>query len=163
MNAFLRRALSWALIALLGELVVAPAIAIAGVAPDFSVIALVMLALSSGALAGTIGGFALGLVQDLASPPLLGLNALCKTLVGYGWGRMRGQLLFGFPLVEGGVVAVAAFANDLLYLLIASGLRGEEFLAPLLLRALPAALYSGIVGIPLLRLADRLGVLARED
>ena len=44
MRHFLRTTLSWILLAFLGEPVVAPLIAIGGIAPDFTVIALVILA-----------------------------------------------------------------------------------------------------------------------
>jgi rod shape-determining protein MreD len=158
------RTLLWcALVAFVGEVLIAPAIAIFGVAPDFAVIALLMLALAQGALGGCIGGCLLGLVQDLASPHLLGLNALCKTFVGYASGRVRGHLLFGLPVVEASLVAVAVLAHDALYLLVESRFGFAAFFRPFLLHALPSALYSGLAGLPLLRLAARLGVLGRDE
>jgi rod shape-determining protein MreD len=161
--ALLRTILIWVITAVLGELLVAPAIAIGGVAPDFSIIALVLLSLTSGPLAGSVGGFCIGLVQDLATPPLLGLNALCKTVIGHAWGRMRGYLLYGMPVVEATLVLVAVLVHDTFYLLIASLLSGSEFVRPLLTKALPASLYSAVLGVPLLRLARRLGIFTPED
>jgi rod shape-determining protein MreD len=151
------------LLAFGGEVVLAPLLSIGGVAPDFSVIALVILALAEGSFAGCVGGFALGLVQDLAMPPLLGLHAFCKSTLGYMVGRLRGSLAFGMPFVEGLMVAVVALAHDTVYLLIRSWLSPDAFLLPLFLWAVPRSLYTGLVGMALLRLADILGLMRRGD
>ena len=69
MRQFTRITLLWMFVAFVGDALVAPMIDIAGRAPDFTIIALVMLALSAGAMPATIGGFMLGLVQDVAACP----------------------------------------------------------------------------------------------
>jgi len=163
MRYFLRTTLLWILTAYLGETLIAPLITIGGVAPDFSVIAVFMLALAAGTVPATVGGFLTGLAQDLADPTLLGLRALCKSCLGFGLGKLRGRLVHGVPLVEGAVVAVAVLAHDVVYLLVQSNMVDEAFLLPLLTKSLPAAVYSGVVAVPLLRLAELLGVLAPED
>ena len=142
---------------------VGPLIAIGGVSPDFTMIALVILALAAGPGPGTVGGFLLGLVQDLSNPALLGLQALCKTVLGFGLGRLRGRLVQGMPLVEATVIAISVVAHDLIFLLIQSNLSDENSFLSLFTRTLPAAVYSGLVGIPFLRLAEFLGVLRQED
>ncbi len=163
MSRLLRTLLWCAFVAFAGQLLLAPAIAILGVAPDFTLIALLTLAIAEGALFGCAGGFLIGLVQDLAIPHLLGLGALCKTLVGYGGGRTRDHLQFGMPVVQGAVVVLAALVHDTLYLAVASGFGGADFFASFFRHALPGALYSGVVGVPLLLLAARVGVLGRDD
>jgi rod shape-determining protein MreD len=160
---FLRLSLAWILLAFVGETVLAPLMAIGGVAPDFAVIALVILALAGGAFAGCLGGFVLGLAQDLVMPPLLGLNALCKTGIGYVLGRMGGSFALGMPLVEGLIIALATLIHATIYLLIRSWLSPDAFLVPLFIWAVPRSLYTGLVGIPLVRLADILGLLRRGD
>jgi rod shape-determining protein MreD len=160
---FLRTTLTWILLAFVGEVLIAPLISIGKIAPDFPIIALVILALAEGVTAGTVGGFTMGLVQDLATPDLLGLRALCKTCLGFTLGRMRDHLVYGVPIVEGVVVALAVLAHDTLFLLVQSRLSAEAFLRPFLSEAIPVALYSGLVGIPLLRLADLVGVLNRPE
>lgn len=67
------------------------------------------------------------------------------------------------PLVEGTVVAVSVAAHDLVFLVIQSNLSDEASVLSLLTRTLPTALYSGLVGMPLLRIADFWGILRRED
>jgi rod shape-determining protein MreD len=160
---FARTTLVFFLVAFLGETVVAPIIDIKGIAPDFSIIALIILALSAGAGAGTVGGFALGLIQDLTQPTLLGLHALCKCGVGYGIGTLRGRLVHGVPVVEATMVALAVLAHDLIYLLFQSRLIDESFLVPLVTRSIPVAIYSGLVGVPILRLVELVGLLRQED
>ena len=163
MRVFLRTTIGWMLVALVGDTLVAPAISIAGIAPDFTVIALVILALAEGSYAGCVGGFVIGLVQDLANPEFLGLLALCKTGLGFTVGRLRGHLLYGIPVVEGVVVALAVMVHDTLYELVRTQMSSEAFLPAFLFRVLPISLYSGLVGIPLLRVADLVGILRRED
>ena len=150
-------------VAFLGGTMVGPLIDIGGVAPDFTIIALVILALASGPIPGTVGGFLLGLVQDLSNPTLLGLQALCKTGLGYGLGRLRGRLVHGMPLVEATVIAISVLAHDLVFLMIQSNLSDESNFLSFFTLTLPSAIYSGLVGIPLLRLAEFLGILSQED
>lgn len=150
-------------LAFVGGTMVGPLVSIAGVAPDFGIIALVIMALAAGPIPGTTAGFLLGLVLDLSTPNLLGVQALCKTGLGFGLGRLRGRLIHGMPLVEGTVVAVSVAAHDLVFLVIQSNLSDEASVLSLLTRTLPTALYSGLVGMPLLRIADFWGILRRED
>ncbi len=163
MRLYLRLITLCAAVAFVGGTMVGPFISIAGVAPDFTIIALVILSLAAGSVPGTIGGFLLGLIQDLSTPSLLGLQALCKTLLGFGLGRLRGRLIHGMPLVEATVIAIAVVAHDLVFLVIQSSLTTESHLLSIFTRTLPAAIYSGLVGIPLLRVADYLGILRQED
>ncbi len=115
MRTFIRTTITWLVVAFVGDTILGPLIDINGVAPDFSVIALVILALATGAGSATVGGFMLGLVQDLSNPSLLGLQALCKSGLGFGVGSLRGRLLYGVPLVEGLVVSLrGANARDVI-------------------------------------------------
>lgn len=163
MRHFVRTTLLWFLVAFIGDALLAPAIDIAGRAPDFTIIALVMLALSAGAVPATVGGFVLGLVQDLGNPPLLGLRSLCKCLLGFGLGRLRGRLVHGVVAVDAVMIVLAVLLHDFVFLLVQSNLTQERFLVPLLTQSLPVAVYSALVGVPLLRLAELLGVLRPED
>ncbi len=163
LRVFLRTTLVWVLVALVGESVLAPLLRIGPAEPDFAVIAVVLLALAEGPFAGTVGGFALGLMQDLATPHLLGLNALTKTVIGYAVGRLRGHLVHGMVVVEAVLVGAAVLAHDLVYLLVASRLGSEDFLRPFLVEAVPSALYSSILGAVLLYAADAAGILRREE
>ena len=163
MRQFIRITMLWMAVAFVGDALVAPMIDIAGRAPDFTIIALVMLALSAGPMPATIGGFVLGLVQDVANPPLLGLRSLCKCVLGFGLGRLRGRLVHGVIVVDAVMIVVAVLLHDFVFLLVQSNLTQERFLVPLLTQSLPTAAYSALVGVPLLRLAEMLGVMNPED
>ena len=163
MRQYVRLVLLCTAVAFVGGTMVGPLIAIKGVAPDFTIVALVILALAAGSGPGAAGGFLLGLVHDLSNPALLGLQALCKTGLGFGLGRLRGRLVQGMPLVEATVIAISVVAHDLVFLLIQSNLSAESSFLSLFTRTLPAAVYSGLAGIPLLRLAEFLGILRQED
>lgn len=57
--------------------------------PDVMLLTTVFLGLHRGGIAGLVGGFALGLVQDALSGGLLGLNALLKGLIGRSTGGLK--------------------------------------------------------------------------
>ena len=61
------------------------------------------------------------------------------------------------------VVALAVLFHDLVFLLVQSRLIDEGFLRPFLTQSLPVALYSGIAGVLVIRLADLWGILGQED
>ncbi len=109
------------------------------------------------------GGFVIGLVQDLSNPAVLGLHALCKCTLGFSLGSLRSRLVHGMPVVEAVVVALAVILHDLIFLLVQSRLTDEGFLRPFLTQSLPVALYSGVAGILVIRLADLAGILGQED
>lgn len=163
MKTFLRTTLVWMLLAFIGDTMISPLVGIKGVSPDFSIIALVVLALAAGPVPGTVGGFVIGLVQDLSNPAVLGLHALCKCTLGFSLGSLRSRLVHGMPVVEGVVVALSVVLHDLVFLLVQSRLTDDGFLRPFLTQSLPVALYSGVAGILVIRLADMMGILGEED
>ncbi|MCP4292138.1 MAG: rod shape-determining protein MreD [bacterium] len=163
MRYFLQTSLIWILVAFVGETLISPAISIKGISPDFSIIALVVLSLAAGPMPGTVGGFVLGLIQDLSNPALLGLHALCKCTLGFSLGALRSRLVHGMPVAEGIVVALAVLAHDLVFLLVQSRLVDEAFLNPLLTESFPVAIYSGVAGMLIIRLADLVGIMGQED
>jgi hypothetical protein len=67
------------------------------------------------------------------------------------------------PVVELLVLMAAVIAHDFVLLAFQSSMSGEAFLAPLFGRTLPVAVYTGLVGVLMIRLADLLGLLGRED
>lgn len=163
MRDFIRTTLIWVLVAFLGETVLSPMIDIRGIAPDFAIIALVILALAKGPLPATAAGFLMGLVQDLSNPTLLGLQAACKCGLGFGLGKVRGRLVYGLPVVEGAVLMLAVLAHDLAFLIV-SGLMGSPVEpGPFFLQSVLVALYTGLVGLPVLRIAELLGILRPEE
>jgi rod shape-determining protein MreD len=163
MNGLLRLSFIGILVAFLGETLLGPLISIRGIAPDFSIIAVVLLGLSLGAGPATGGGFLIGLIQDLSNPPLLGLHALCKCLLGFSIGTIRPRLVFGVPVMEVMLIGLSVIAHDFLFLLVQSQFSDDGFIIPLLTQTLPVALYSGLIGVLLQRFMEMVGILKWED
>ena len=124
-----------------------PHIGIAGIRPDLPLVVAVLLGYLRGATIGTVGGFFVGLAQDLTNPAFLGLNALTKSLLGYASGSMREQLNASNPVAQAAVLFVAVLAHDLVYLTIFTHLALSELLLGLWTRSLPTALYTALVGM----------------
>lgn len=94
-----------------------PRLGNARVSPDFLLIGLMLFAMRSGAGAGAVAGFLVGLIGDSLTPARFGAGALAHTLVGYfaAWGR---ALFFADNmLVNAGFVAVGLWFRDLVVLM----------------------------------------------
>ena len=135
---------------------VAPRIAIGPVAPDFVVICVVLFGLQRGPIAGSLFGFVVGLIVDLGNPGFLGLNGLTKSVLGYGAGRL-GTATSPGVLVLFLVFFAAAFAHDVLYLLVFMWPHVGGAFVTMVTTALPSALYTAVAGIVVERLLAMLG------
>ena len=122
------------------------------VVPDILLIWIVYLAIRRGQLAGTVAGFAIGLLLDLSSgeASMLGLAALTKSIGGFVAGyffnenRMF-QILGSYKFVV--AVGVIALVHNTLYFLIF--LQGTSIVMwdILLQYALPASLYTALLAL----------------
>lgn len=117
------------------------------IGPDFPLLIVAYFAIFRGALAGSIFGFVVGLLQDLLNPSFLGLNALTKTLVGFALGRAGAQTERDHPLFLLALFGVAALAHDFVYLLFFTQLRLGHFFVTWATVSLPSAVYTAVVGI----------------
>jgi len=104
----------------------------ARVSPDFLLIALMLFAMRSGAGAGAVAGFLVGLIEDSLTPARFGAGALAHTLVGYfaAWGRA--VFFADNMLVNAGFVAVGLWFRDLIVLM-TSGTEHAQLLTELTL------------------------------
>ena len=118
-------------------------IAIGGFRPDFVMIMLIYGAMESGAFAGTILGFSVGLLEDFnGSPEHLGLNALCNTLVAYGVG-IAGNTLYRDSLSTLLLTLLAAgFVHSAMYWLVFTRFQLAESVYMLGTVSLPTMLYT---------------------
>jgi len=71
------------------QLSVMPQFKILGVSPDLILVVAVVVAVQEGPVAGAIVGFAGGMLQDIASPQVMGVSALTKTLAAFLAGVMK--------------------------------------------------------------------------
>ncbi len=118
-------------------------IAIWGIRPDFVMIMLIYGAMGSGAFAGTVLGFSVGLLEDFnGSPEHLGLNALCNTLVAYGVG-IAGNTLYRDSLSTLLLTLLAAgFVHSAIYWLVFTRFQLVESVYMLGTVSLPTMLYT---------------------
>ena len=148
-------------LAVVMQIVVAPELALAGVAPDFLAITALVWVLARPSRFGFLAAAAFGLTADLMwpphmspphmSPPHVGPATIAYLLTGYVLGRLcvytpRGSLSSQFLLLMPGVAAVI-FATTLLH--VAVGDLSVNWI-PILSQSAAAGLYSALVGLPAL-------------
>jgi rod shape-determining protein MreD len=109
-----------------------PRLGSARVSPDFLLIGLMLFAMRSGAGAGAVAGFLVGLIEDSLTPARFGASALAHTLVGYfaAWGRA--VFFADNMLVNAAFVAVGLWFRDLV-VLVTSGTEHRQLFAELTL------------------------------
>jgi rod shape-determining protein MreD len=134
-------------VALLIQLTLINSITILGLKPDLLMIVVVVFSLMKGEKEGTISGFASGLLQDIFSIGLLGINALVKTVIGFTCGLLKEKIfhehiLFLIPVIT----FIASLIQSILIFLLLRAFGIEYSLAWSLKQvALPEALYSSLL------------------
>ena len=91
-------------VALLIQLTLINSVTILGIKPDLILIVIVVFSLLKGGKEGAISGFISGLLQDIFSIGLLGINALAKTVIGFICGILKEKMfhehmLFLIPVI----------------------------------------------------------------
>ncbi len=107
----------------------------------------VFWALRRGPEAGCVAGFFAGLLQDVASGGLVGVQALTKALAGFVLGMAGGRLWVANPLVQvPGLVALTVAEGVLRFGLLQLFHYPAGLGALLVDVILPQALYNGVLG-----------------
>jgi rod shape-determining protein MreD len=120
----------------------------ARVSPDFLLIGLMLFAMRSGAGAGALAGFLVGLIEDTLTPARFGAATLAHTIVGYlaAWGRA--VFFADNMLVNAGFVAAGLWLRDLI-VLVASETDHKQLLTELTfyspIQALTTAVFALVV------------------
>ena len=134
-------------VALLIQLTLLNSITILGIKPDLIMVIVVVFSLLRGEKEGAISGFASGLLQDIFSAGLLGINALTKTVIGFICGILKEKIfhehmLFLIPVIT----FIASITQSILIFLLLRAFGIEHSLAwSLKAVALPEALYSSLL------------------
>jgi rod shape-determining protein MreD len=127
-----------------------PALRIADVAPDIPLIVVVMLALRRGPEFGCGAGFLAGLLQDAATGGLLGIQALTKSVIGFGVGALGGRLRVSQPLVQvPGLVVLSIVEGVARFGLLQLFHFPASFGELMTYVVLPQAIYNGFLGAAL--------------
>jgi rod shape-determining protein MreD len=127
---------------------------IAGIRPDLLVAFVVYLGWMRGPIAGTAGGFIVGLIQDLDAPGPLGLNALAKSLVGFLVAKAGFRVHRSNIGVRFAFFFVAMLVHDVVYFAVATSGDVGKFFIQMLFVALPSALYTAAIVLLILTLVE---------
>jgi len=134
-------------VALVIQLTLINSVTILGIKPDLILIVVVVFSLLKGAKEGTISGFTSGLLQDIFSTGLLGMNALAKTVIGFTCGIFKEKIFYEHILFLIPVITfIASFMQSILIFLLLRAF-GIEYGLDWSLKqiALPEALYSSLL------------------
>lgn len=125
-------------------------IRVGDVVPDIPLTVVVLLALRRGPEIGCLAGFASGLLQDVLSGGLVGVQALTKALIGFVLGKIGGHLWVHEPLVQVvGLVALSIVEGVARFLLMQFFHFPGAFGDLMLHVVLPQSLYNGVIGAAL--------------
>ena len=120
-------------------------ISVGEIAPDFLIVATVVIGLLLGPVAGTLAGALAGLVHGSVAGMGLGSFMFSRTLVGYLAGVGRTRVFSDNPFVPLIWCAVGTLAAELLFILFSPPAHLVVWLAPLPL----IALYNAILALPI--------------
>lgn len=145
------------------QISVMPQFKLFGVQPDLVLVVAIVVAVQEGPVPGAVVGFFGGILQDMASPQVMGVNALTKTMAGF----MAGVLKEFFMTYSILLPVLLVFCLTLVELLLHQGvllMLGQEDLPPL--RGGPilaAALYNVMVVFVIYPLLRRFRFLEKDD
>ncbi len=143
----------WIAIAL--QTMLAPAIAILGVRPDFPLVVVLLVALREGPAGGALAGFAAGLFVDLNSTRMLGITSAGNAVIAYAVGSISDRIVGDSRLAQAVVVLFAVALRDVLLALLIAPV-GGDFARPLLLAAVPGGLYTAVLSPAVLWAGERI-------
>jgi rod shape-determining protein MreD len=129
---------------------------LAGASPDLIMVLLVVLAIDRKPITGIITGFLLGFLQDLGNASFLGMNALAKSLVGYGIAKYGRDYLPDNILFRGLLVFVACLINDIITLHIATSFHPGEVIVAFFRYSLLSAIYTALLAVIVMQVIDLL-------
>ena len=136
------------------QLSVMPQFKLLGVQPDLILVVAIVVAVQDGPVAGAVVGFFGGLLQDIASPQVMGVSALTKTLAAFMAGMLKDFFMTYSILLPVLLVFFMTFFELLLHQGVLVVL-GQEQLPPLRAGAIFAASLYNVLAVlviyPLLR------------
>jgi rod shape-determining protein MreD len=131
-------------------------VTVAGSSPDLIMVLLVVLVIDRKPVAGIIIGFLLGFLQDLGNASFLGMNALAKSVVGYGVAKYGRDYLPDNILFRGLLVFAAALVNDIITLHISTSFDPREVIFAFFRFSLLSAAYTALLAVIVMQLLDLL-------
>lgn len=135
-------------------------LSVAGIKPDLSFALIYIIGLLTGPTEASLVGMSIGLVQDISSASLIGVNGFTRGMLGLGAGFLgRGVLDIASPT---NVLFLAAFSlmEGIIIMLFMQTFYGTvPYFSIFLSQMLPQALYTGLLGTFLLRFISRRDIM----
>ncbi len=145
------------------QLSVMPQFKLLGVQPDLILVVAIVVAVQDGPVAGAVVGFVGGMLQDIASPQVMGVSALTKTLAGFMAGVLKDFFMTYSILLPVLLVFFLTFFEILLHQGVMVVL-GEDVLPPLRAGVMfAAALYNVLAVLVIYPLLRRFRFPEKED
>ena len=119
---------------------------IAGGKPDFILILTVYYAIFQGWKKGGIMGLALGFLEDLMAGRFLGINALCKGIIGLVFGLVAGKIYRDNFLVPIACLLLSSLCSSAIYFVLAKIIGSNIYFSGMLLNAVPNGIYTACFG-----------------
>lgn len=117
--------------------------------PDFFLISVFLVSMSRGARTGALWGAVLGLVQDVLSGGVIGLNFLTKPAIGFAVGMLRSKLDFGNPNTQTLTILGVGLAEGLVLSVLLSAYHPSKAVSWTMYRIiLPQSIYNSLL-VPL--------------
>jgi rod shape-determining protein MreD len=106
------------------------AINLGGVHPDLALIVLVFVSLRRGSMAGQVSGFAAGFVEDLMNVSPLGFHSLLRTVIGFLYGLLSGNVFIDPFLMPILITVVGTILKGFLAGIVSAlfGMQGSGFI-----------------------------------
>ncbi len=121
-----------------------------GIVPDILIIWIAYIAVQEGQLAGTLWGFAIGLMFDFAVGNFIGLSALAKTIAGFTGGYFTSETKNPLTLASYRfliVILVVSIVHNVVYFAIFTQGTDIGFLRAILEFGLATAFYTTILSL----------------
>ena len=129
-------------------------VAVAGASPDLMMVMLVVLVIDRKPIVGIIAGFLLGFLQDLGNASFLGMNALAKSLVGYGIARYGRDYLPDNILFKGLLVLIACLIHDIIKLHITTSFDSADVIVAFFRYSILSAAYTALLAVLVMQIID---------
>jgi rod shape-determining protein MreD len=142
--------------AILVQTLMVPALALGGVRPDVTFVLVILAAFHHGAAAGALAGFLVGLLVGAGSDGTLGLLSLANGVVGYAVGALASRIVRGSISTQLLILFLAAIFRDQILVFLrlpGSPVEGGRLF---ITSTLPGGIYTALLGVPALALAEKL-------
>lgn len=143
-----------ALVVFILQITVVHNVTAAGASPDLIMVMLVVLVIDRSPIAGIIAGFLLGFLQDLGNASFLGMNALAKSIIGYGIARYGRDYLPDNILFKGLLVFIACLIHDIITLHIATLFDPAEVIPAFFRYSILSAAYTALLAVLVMQIID---------